>query len=63
MTRAPIPVIFKPLLKAKPWGGQRLASLLDKPLPPGQPIGEHGNWSTCRITNQWSATAGWPARP
>ncbi len=39
MTLPPIPVVFEPIFKAKPWGGQRLATLLDKPLPAGQ-IGE-----------------------
>jgi mannose-6-phosphate isomerase len=36
----PLPVVFDPLLKSKPWGGRRLEALLDKQLPPGEPIGE-----------------------
>lgn len=40
MNTPPIPVIFEPLLKPKPWGGRKLATLFDKPLPPEEPIGE-----------------------
>jgi mannose-6-phosphate isomerase len=36
----PIPVIFEPIFKAKPWGGRELARLFDKRLPPEVPIGE-----------------------
>jgi mannose-6-phosphate isomerase len=35
-----LPVVFAPLFKQKPWGGQRLAALLDKRLPAGERIGE-----------------------
>lgn len=40
MSIPPIPLVFEPLFKPKPWGGRRLATLFDKPLPAGQPIGE-----------------------
>jgi mannose-6-phosphate isomerase len=36
----PIPVVFEPILKPKPWGGRRLAQLFDKRLPGDAPIGE-----------------------
>lgn len=36
----PVPVIFEPILKRKPWGGRRLESILGKSLPPGEQIGE-----------------------
>ncbi|MEP0846702.1 MAG: class I mannose-6-phosphate isomerase [Phycisphaerae bacterium] len=38
-TRA-IPVVFRPILKPKPWGGQKLAQLFGKALPPGGRLGE-----------------------
>src|SRR5262245_9777494 len=34
------PLVFEPLYRPKVWGGRRLAELLDKRLPPGEPIGE-----------------------
>lgn len=34
------PVVFEPIFKPKPWGGRRLATLLNKALPKGQFIGE-----------------------
>lgn len=40
MSVPPIPVVFAPLFKPKPWGGRRLAELFGKPLPPGERIGE-----------------------
>jgi len=40
MSIPPLPVVFEPLLKPKPWGGQRLATLLNKRLPAGERIGE-----------------------
>lgn len=40
MTAPPIPVVFEPILKPKPWGGRRLATLLGKRLPGTEPIGE-----------------------
>ena len=40
MRTPPIPVVFEPLFKPKPWGGRRLATLLDKSLPPDELIGE-----------------------
>ena len=40
MSIPPLPVAFEPLFKPKPWGGERLATLLGKRLPAGEPIGE-----------------------
>lgn len=40
MIGAPVPVILQPIFKPKPWGGRELERLFQKPLPPGQPIGE-----------------------
>lgn len=40
MKISPIPVIFEPLYKPKPWGGRMLATLFGKSLPPDEPIGE-----------------------
>jgi mannose-6-phosphate isomerase len=34
------PLVFKPILKERLWGGRRLEELYHKPLPPGVPIGE-----------------------
>lgn len=35
-----IPVVFRPILKPKPWGGRKLAELFGKAVPPGERIGE-----------------------
>lgn len=40
MSPTPVPLVFDPLFKAKPWGGRRLAELFGKPLPAGEQIGE-----------------------
>lgn len=40
MSIPPIPVIFEPLFKPKPWGGRKLAELFGKALPGAGPIGE-----------------------
>lgn len=40
MSVVPLPVVFEPIFKPKPWGGRRLETLLGKPLPAGQLIGE-----------------------
>src|SRR5262245_63331397 len=36
----PLPVIFEPIFKPRPWGGRTLERLLNKRLPPDGPIGE-----------------------
>jgi mannose-6-phosphate isomerase len=40
MTVSPLPVVFEPIYRPKPWGGRRLATLLGKRLPGDGPIGE-----------------------
>ncbi len=40
MMDAPIPVVFEPVAQPRLWGGQRLAELLNKRLPPEATIGE-----------------------
>lgn len=40
MSLPPLPVVFDPLFKAKPWGGRRLQHLFNKRLPDNEPIGE-----------------------
>jgi mannose-6-phosphate isomerase len=34
------PLLFQPLLKERVWGGRKLETLFQKPLPPNVPIGE-----------------------
>ena len=34
------PLIFKPIYKERVWGGQKLATRLDRSIPPDKPIGE-----------------------
>ena len=34
------PMIFRPLSVDKMWGGQKLSTLLHKPIPQDKPIGE-----------------------
>lgn len=34
------PLTFKPLFKERVWGGRKLETIYQKPLPPGTPIGE-----------------------
>jgi mannose-6-phosphate isomerase len=58
MSTPPIPVRFQPLFKTKPWGGRRLATLLDKSLPPGDPIGE--SWEIVSLPQNESTVAGGP---
>lgn len=52
------PLIFKPILKPRIWGGQRLADLLGKQLPPGQPIGE--SWEVADLEDDQSIVAQGP---
>jgi mannose-6-phosphate isomerase len=47
MNVPPIPVVFEPIFKPKPWGGRTLARLFDKPLPADQPIGE--SWEVASL--------------
>jgi mannose-6-phosphate isomerase len=36
----PYPMIFQPRFVEKMWGGRKLESILNKPIPPSKPIGE-----------------------
>lgn len=57
MTAVP-PFRCAPILKAKPWGGRRLASLFGRVLPPGEPIGE--SWEVSDVGNDVSTVADGP---
>lgn len=52
------PLLFEPLFQPRPWGGRRLADLLDKPLPDGPPIGE--SWELVSLPNAESRVRGGP---
>ncbi len=54
----PIPVVFDPLFKTKPWGGRRLADLFGKRLPPGDPVGE--SWELVSLPDNESPVRGGP---
>jgi mannose-6-phosphate isomerase len=54
----PIPVVFEPIFKPKPWGGRRLESLFNKPLPPGQLIGE--SWELVSLPGEESRVRNGP---
>lgn len=54
----PIPVVFSPIFKARPWGGRRLAELLAKPLPDGALIGE--SWEVSDLPGDGSRVARGP---
>lgn len=58
MPARPLPVVCTPLLKAKPWGGQKLAQLFGKPLPPDQLIGE--SWELVSLPDNESTVANGP---
>ena len=53
---APMPVVFEPLYKAKPWGGRHLETLLGKKLPAGTPIGE--SWELVDLEENVSRVKG-----
>ena len=58
MSTPPIPVIFEPIFKPKPWGGRRLAALFEKPLPPGEAIGE--SWELVHLPGNQSLVRNGP---
>ncbi len=53
------PLVFEPILKPKMWGGRRLETVLGKPLPPGQLIGE--SWEIADLENDQSVVAAGPS--
>ena len=57
MSIPPIPVVFKPIFKPKPWGGRRLAELFNKPLPTGERIGE--SWELASLPPPAAADTGY----
>jgi mannose-6-phosphate isomerase len=53
----PIPVVFEPIFKARPWGGRMLERLFAKQLP-GGPIGE--SWELVSLPGNESRVAAGP---
>lgn len=53
----PIPVVFEPMFKPRPWGGRSLERLLQKRLPAG-PIGE--SWELVSLAGEESRVRGGP---
>ena len=53
-----LPLVFEPLLVPKPWGGRRLAGLLNKFLAGEQPIGE--SWEIASLPGAESRVRGGP---
>lgn len=58
MSVAPIPVIFEPIFKPKPWGGRELERLFGKLLPGDGPIGE--SWELADLPGNESRVAHGP---
>jgi mannose-6-phosphate isomerase len=54
----PIPVVFEPIFKAKPWGGRELVRLFGKRLPEGVPVGE--SWELADLPGAESRVARGP---
>jgi mannose-6-phosphate isomerase len=54
----PIPVVFEPIFKPKPWGGRRLADLFGKRLPSDVPVGE--SWELADLPGSESRVARGP---
>lgn len=54
----PMPVVFEPLFKEKPWGGRELLRLFQKPLPAGRSIGE--SWELVSLPGSESRVARGP---
>jgi mannose-6-phosphate isomerase len=54
------PLTFEPILKERIWGGRNLQTLYDKPLPPGQRVGE--SWEICDRPGDESVIANGPLR-
>jgi mannose-6-phosphate isomerase len=58
MTIPPLPLIFRPIFKPKPWGGRSLEALYNKPLPPNEDIGE--SWELVSLPDNESVVAAGP---
>ncbi len=57
-TMKPCPLIFKPIFKPRIWGGRKIQTRLDKPLPPNVNIGE--SWELADLENDQSVVASGP---
>ncbi len=55
---APLPVVFEPIFKPKPWGGRRFETRLGKRLPAGASIGE--SWELVSLAGDESRVRGGP---
>ncbi len=53
------PLVFRPIFRAKTWGGRNLERLLGKALPPGEAIGE--SWECADLPEGQSVVAAGPA--
>lgn len=58
MTTDPIPVVFEPIFKEKPWGGRMLERLFGKRLPAGKAIGE--SWELVSLPGNESVVRSGP---
>jgi len=58
MDSPPIPVVFEPIFKLKPWGGRELERLFGKKLPGDGPIGE--SWEVADLPDNESRVASGP---
>jgi len=56
MSHFDIPLQFEPILKAKTWGGRKLASRLGRELPGDGPFGE--SWEICSLPGNVSRVRG-----
>ncbi len=52
------PLLFEPILKPTLWGGRKLATALNKPLPPDELIGE--SWEVSGVKDNISVVANGP---
>ena len=55
----PCPLLFSPIFKPKIWGGRRIETHLDKPLPPETAVGE--SWEVADLEDDQSVVASGPA--
>ena len=56
MSDKPIPLLFEPIYKPKPWGGRKLCELFGKSLPGDEPIGE--SWELVDLPGNVSIVRG-----
>jgi mannose-6-phosphate isomerase len=58
MFNADLPLLFTPIFQERIWGGQKLAELFAKDLPPGKRIGE--SWEFVDRPEAQSIVRAWP---